>query len=226
MTTNGDDDRPTMRDVTSTAEQLSHSAEDVLANWPYPPEGGWTADDLDRLPLDGPHGEPDFFARVELVDGALVFMSPQKRFHEHVLIGLRVRLDQQAPEKLGAVSQMDLKLDTNWRPCPDIVVADAAAVADMARTFYEADEVHLVVEIVSPESAHRDRSVKPPKYAKSGIPYYWRVENHENKPVVYVFQLDPATSAYGLVAIHRGRLSVDVPFPIDIDLDNLSVRAG
>ncbi|GAA0387164.1 hypothetical protein Acor_25140 [Acrocarpospora corrugata] len=220
MTTNGDDEVPTMGDVTSTAEQLSRPAEDVLANWPYPPEGGWTADDLDRLPLDGPNGEPDFFKRVELVDGALVFMSPQKRFHARVQHGLHVRLNEQAPPELLAVSQMDMRLDREWRPCPDLMVIDAEADDD-DRTFYPPQTVHLVVEIVSPESEHRDRAVKPPKYARCGIPNFWRIENNENTPVVYVFELDPATSAYGLAGIQHGRLKVDVPFSIDIDLADL-----
>lgn len=35
--------------------------------WPVPPEGGWKADDLDRLPDLPPH--------TELIDGSLVFVS-------------------------------------------------------------------------------------------------------------------------------------------------------
>ena len=38
-------------------------------SWPVPPVGGWTADDLDRLPNLPPH--------TELIDGSLVFVSPQ-----------------------------------------------------------------------------------------------------------------------------------------------------
>ncbi|MBL1081602.1 hypothetical protein JK359_06350 [Streptomyces actinomycinicus] len=37
-----------------------------------PPEGGWTGDDLDRLPNLPPH--------PELIDGILVFASPQTMF--------------------------------------------------------------------------------------------------------------------------------------------------
>ena len=68
MDTHGDGDVPNMHDVTSALEY-----------WPSPPPWGWTADDMDHLPTDGPNGEPDFFKRVELIDGALVFMSPQRR---------------------------------------------------------------------------------------------------------------------------------------------------
>ncbi|WP_308441895.1 hypothetical protein [Planotetraspora phitsanulokensis] len=48
----------------------------ALECWPTPPPRGWTADDLDHLPSEGPNGEPDFFKHVELIDGALLFASP------------------------------------------------------------------------------------------------------------------------------------------------------
>ena len=47
------------------------------------------------------------------------------------------------------------------------------------------------------------------------------MEEHENKPVGCVYELDPATKAYALTGIHHARLRVPVPFPIDIELDNL-----
>ncbi|GAA4578234.1 Uma2 family endonuclease [Planotetraspora phitsanulokensis] len=210
MTTNGDGDDATLRDVTS-----------VLDDWPYPPPGGWTADDLDRLPLDGPNGELDFFKHVELVDGALIFTSPQKRFHERVVFGLRTVLNEQVPGGFAAVSQMDVKLGLRQRPYPDVSLVEAAAAADDARTFYVPEEVHLVIEVVSPESEYRDREIKPQRYAAAGIPHFWRVENDDNRPVVYVYEIDPATRAYAVTGIYHARLAVEVPFTIAADLDAL-----
>ena len=46
-------------------------------SWPIPPEGGWTSDDLDRLPNLPPH--------TELIDGSLVFVSPQTLFHSRAV---------------------------------------------------------------------------------------------------------------------------------------------
>lgn len=40
-----------------------------LPDWFMPTPGGWTADDMDNLPP----GEP----RMELIDGALVLLSPR-----------------------------------------------------------------------------------------------------------------------------------------------------
>ena len=197
-----------------------HDVTSALEYWPSPPPWGWTADDLDRLPSDGPNGEPDFFKHVELIDGALVFASPQRRFHERVIRGFTNVLNVQAPDHLTAVMQMDVKLGHRMRPCPDIVVIDTAADDDR-RTFYTPDEIHLVIEVVSPESEERDRKSKPARYAEAGIAHFWRVEENDGKPVVYVYELDPATKAYALNGIHHGKLSAPVPFEITIDLDAL-----
>jgi Uma2 family endonuclease len=197
-----------------------HDVTSALEYWPSPPPWGWSADDLDHLPSDGPNGEPDFFKHVELIDGALVFMSPQKRFHERVIRGLVNSLNDQVPDHLTAILRMDVKLGHRTRPCPDVLLIDAATDDD-SRTFYSPDEVHLVVEVVSPESEERDRKLKPPRYAEAGIAHFWRVEDNDGKPVVYVYELDPASRTYALTGIHHGKLSVPVPFPIDIDLDDL-----
>lgn len=193
----------------------------ALEYWPSPPPWGWTADDLDHLPSVGPNGEPDFFSHVELIDGALVFMSPQRRFHERVISAFRTALNAQAPETLTAVTQMDLKLAKRSRPCPDLVVVDTDVADDLERTFYLPAEVRLVVEVVSPESEDRDRLTKPQRYAQAGLPHFWRIEEHDGRPVVYVYELDPSTSAYAITGIHHSRLKLTVPFPIDIDLDHL-----
>ncbi|WP_433251611.1 Uma2 family endonuclease [Streptosporangium sp. CA-135522] len=207
----------TISEETGTLSEVG----DLLDNWPYPPGRGWTADDLDRLPDEGPNGELDFFKHVELVDGALIFMSPQKRFHDVVIRRLASSFEAQAPERLAVATQMDVTLGVRQRPCPDVLLIDAALNHDHDRTSYVPEEVHLVVEVVSPESKLRDREVKPRRYAGAGIAHFWRIEEEAGKPVVYVYELDPATCVYVPTGIHHGRLSVEVPFPIEIDLADL-----
>lgn len=41
---------------------------------------------------------------------------------------------------------------------------------------------------------------------------------------MYVYELDPALSAYVATGIHHNRLKLDVPFPIEIDLTAISRR--
>jgi Uma2 family endonuclease len=81
--------------------------------------------------------------------------------------------------------------------------------------------VLLVVEVVSKSSEIRDRETKPRRYAQAGIKHFWRVENSDGLPVVYVYELDPATATYALTGIFHDRLKTTVPFPVDIALDAL-----
>jgi hypothetical protein len=80
----------------------------------------------------------------------------------------------------------------------------------------------LVVEVVSPESAHRDRTVKLRKYAEAGIRHYWCVEDEDSAPVVHVYELDEPTKLYAPAGVFRGSLSRPVPFEITLDLGKLT----
>ncbi|WP_035805910.1 Uma2 family endonuclease [Kitasatospora mediocidica] len=184
----------------------------AVPDWLIPPVGGFTADDLDRLPDLPPH--------TELLDGSLVFMSPQKFFHSLVMYLLEQGLRSTAPEDLQVVREMTVTLGPRDRPEPDICVVQASAVSeDAEETGFQAADVLLAVEVVSPESVERDRDTKPRKYAQAGIPHFWRVEKAEGRrPVVYVFELEPATRTYVVTGIHHERLKTGVPFTIDIDL--------
>ncbi|MGX4652232.1 Uma2 family endonuclease [Micromonospora sp. SCSIO 07396] len=86
---------------------------------------------------------------------------------------------------------------------------------------YVPEETLLVVEVVSPESTHRDRTVKLRKYAEAGIANYWRIEEENGAPVVHVYELDEPTRSYVPTAIHRRELRTTRPFTITLDLDGL-----
>ena len=105
-------------------------------------------------------------------------------------------------------------------PEPDILVTTAAYDPD--RTCFAPEEVPLVVEVVSPESAHRDRGVKLRKYAEAGIAHYWCIEDEDGAPVVHAYELDGPTATYVPAGIFRGSLRRPVPFRIDLDLDSLT----
>ncbi|MBA2897226.1 Uma2 family endonuclease [Nonomuraea soli] len=193
---------------------------DVLKNWPFPPPGGWEADDLDRLPSDGPNGELDIFKRVELIDGALILMSPQRLFHESVITGLRHLLDTQAPEEFRVTTQFTVKISKNQRPAPDVLVYNTAAAAP-DRTFFQPSEVHLVAEVVSPESDYRDRKVKPRIYAAAGIEHFWIISDESGKPVIATYELDPDTHTYDCTGIYRDSFTRSEPFDLEIHFAEL-----
>ncbi|MFF5977231.1 Uma2 family endonuclease [Streptomyces olindensis] len=184
--------------------------------WPRPPEGGWTADDLDALPNLPPH--------TELIDGSLVFVSPQTSFHMRTIRLLDSVLLDQVPDEFDVYREFTVTLDRYNRPEPDVAVVRAGADTGPKDTRLLPEDVVLAVEVVSEDSVARDRDTKPRKYAAAGIPHFWRVEQNEGLPVVYVYELDPATHAYGMAGIHHDKLTLTVPFPIDIDLTAINRR--
>jgi Uma2 family endonuclease len=190
----------------------------ALPGWMRPPRAeGWFADDLDRLPEAPRH--------TELIDGALVFMLwPQRWWHGHLVTMLTVALMEQLPPDARVGREMTIKLDQRNRPEPDLLVTTAEYQGD--RTWFTPAEVRLVVEVVSPESAHRDRTVKLRKYAEAGIPHYWRIEDENGSPVVHVYELDEPTGTYAPAGIFRGSLRRPVPFEIILDLDKLTPPRG
>jgi Uma2 family endonuclease len=190
-----------------TAESVEHRVQ-----WPVPPQDGYTVDDLFTLPDLPPH--------TELIDGSLIFVSPQRRFHflviDLLVQGLRSSL---APE-FSVEREMTVILDDRNGPEPDVSVVRADAVTGLDQTRFQAEDVLLAVEVVSPDSESRDRTTKPQKYAAAGIPGFWRVEKSGSTSglVIHVYELDPLTKSYVHMGMHRDRIKVDKPYPIAIDL--------
>ena len=180
--------------------------------WPVPPQDGYTVDDLFTLPDLPPH--------TELIDGSLVFVSPQRRFHGNMIDLLVWGLRTGLPSELKVSREMTIVLDARNGPEPDVSVIRADAVTGPDQTSYRAEDVLLAVEVVSPDSESRDRTTKPQKYAAAGIPNFWRVEQSGtgNRAVVHVYELDPLTQAYVHTGMHRDQIKVDKPCDIVIDL--------
>jgi Uma2 family endonuclease len=114
---------------------------------------------------------------------------------------------------------MSVRLDKRNRPEPDLI-ASTSPIDDDA-TWYEAKDIVLAVEVVSPESEHRDTVVKPHKYAEADIRHFWRVEDIDSVTTFHVYELDDMTKAYVPIGIFRDTLKVDLPFPIELDVQNL-----
>ena len=176
---------------------------------------GWFAEDLDALPEAPRH--------TELIDGALVFMmSPQRIWHSLVVSALERELRRLKPPELRVYREITIRLDPRTRPEPEVVVTRTLA-EDLDRTWLDAADVVLAVEVVSPESEHRDRTVKLRKYAEAGIPHYWLVDDEQGSPVAHVYELDTPTGAYAPAGIYRGALDRAVPFPVTLDLGALAI---
>jgi len=187
---------------------------EAISTWMHIPQGEWTADDLDRVPEE--------VGRCEVLDGVLIVMSPQRKFHSRVMWRLVSALDAAAPDGWEAEAEMTIRLNKKNRPEPDVVVvAVSNHEDDYTRTWYWPPEVLLAVEIVSPDSEGRDRKVKPEKYARAGIPHYWLVDHEKGAPIVHVFELDTAQGRYVETAVEREHLVLDRPFPMTIEVGRL-----
>ncbi|MER6137081.1 Uma2 family endonuclease [Streptomyces sp. NPDC001815] len=186
----------------------------ALPDWMRPPRPeGWFAEDLDRLPEAPRH--------TELINGALVFMmSPQRSWHGRLVTGLTVALMAQAPEGVEVEREMTIRLDARNRPEPGLLLTTAPYHAD--RTWYDPQDVLLVVEVASPESAHRDRTDRLRKYTDAGIRYYWCIEDEGTLPAVHVYDLDKPTGSHAPAGIFSHTLQQTAPFEITLELDKLA----
>lgn len=197
-----------------TAEPIAaHEPEpEQGCRWPVPPQDGYTVDDLFTLPGLPPH--------TELIDGSLVFVSPQRDFHSTMIDLLVAGLRRTVPGPLKVRREMTVVLDPRNAPEPDVSLVRAEAVTGMEQTRFAAADVLLAIEVVSPDSEARDRDTKPHKYAAAGIPHFWLVEmtDANQHPVVRVYELDPLSKTYALTGIHHDRIKISVPYDIDVDI--------
>jgi Uma2 family endonuclease len=179
---------------------------------PTPPPGGFTAADLPRLieAVD---------ARFELLDGEVLMMAPATHWRDEVIDILKHALRRIAPQSLVVATEKGIDLGRTV-PEPDVLAVSRAVVASGSLVFQPSD-VHLAIEVVSPGTMTKDRTLRPAQYAGAGIKCFWRVENEDDAMVVYTFELLPE-GGYAPTGVFRGRVKVDRPFPIDIDLPEVT----
>lgn len=196
-----------------SAESVKHRVQ-----WPVPPQDGYTVDDLFTL--------PDLPRHTELIDGSLVFVSPQRRFHFLAIDLLVNGLLSSVPPEFSVEREMTVVLDRRNGPEPDISVVRAEAVTGLRQTHFEAADVLLTVEVVSPDSEARDRNYRPQRYAAAGIPHFWLVEmaGQDDHLAVQVYERGEATGTYALTGIYHDHVKIGVPYDIDIDLTAVTRR--
>lgn len=183
------------------------------ATWP---DHLLTLDEWDALPEDE-------FRRAELVKGIIVMAAAAVPPHQWAMLRLAVTLSDQLPDELMAFPDVEVLVDAAYPPTvrqPDVVVAPTASVERESRRF-DAVDVMLAVEIVSPSSTRTDRVTKLSEYAEAGIPQYWIVE------------LGPPITLTGFVLVDgeyeenirtTGKVEVSAPAPLRIDVSTLLDR--
>jgi Uma2 family endonuclease len=165
----------------------------------------------------------DSAVRYELMEGTLQVTPRPTPLHQLAMLQLGAELNRQLPAELTAVPDVDVLIDGVFPPtvrAPDVVVVSTATIERRPPRFDAAD-VLLAVEIISPGTRRTDRVIKPSEYAEAGIRHYWLVD------------LDPPVSltAYLLVGggyeldfEGSGRISIGSPAVVQLDLDQLLTR--
>lgn len=135
-------------------------------------------------------------ARIELLDGEIIAMSPQGPQHVTATQLVAEALRERLPAGYLVRVQAPIALDDHCEPEPDICVV-RGKVRDYARSHPSA--ALLVIE-VSDSSLEQDRTVKARAYARNGIPEYWVVNVKERVVEVYT---KPRAGGYGQVQVLR-----------------------
>ena len=107
---------------------------------------------------------------VELVDGFLVAMTPQKSPHAYAIQELTRLLTRSLSREFAVRVQLPLTLGPRSEPEPDIAI-----VLDSRQLAVAHPTTALLVMEVSRGSLRYDRTVKARLYARHGIPEYWIV---------------------------------------------------
>lgn len=129
---------------------------------------GW--EEFLELPEDG--------NRYEILDGELVVTPPPAIIHQRVLGNLNAIVRAHVLEhRLGEVffAPLAVRLSPTTIAEPDLIFLSAArsgAVSDLS--IDRAPD--LLVEILSPSTAKRDRTIKAHLYAGLGVDHYWIVD--------------------------------------------------
>ncbi|MFF0143991.1 Uma2 family endonuclease [Amycolatopsis sulphurea] len=171
-------------------------------------------------------GEPES-GFTELVEGRVVMSPSPIRRHNRAAYRLSTILEPQLPPELDV--NLDLDVDLGLTPPgqagfsrrPDFMITYRAANerVDRDSAMFRANEVLVVVEVVSPGSKRTDHKTKHSEYAEAGIPFYWILDL--TQPISLVVCHRDGESRYRNGPAVTGVFTTTEPFPCKIDLNAL-----
>lgn len=133
---------------------------------------------------------------AEWVDGKAIMTSPASAKHQTLADFLLMVLSHyvQAHES-GIVISAPFQMKLEHGREPDLIFI-ANAHLDRLKTTYLDGPADLVVEIISPESAGRDRGEKFIEYEAGGVPEYWLIDPQRRWAEFYQLQGERYHLAY------------------------------
>ncbi|MFQ5520219.1 MAG: Uma2 family endonuclease [Candidatus Methylomirabilia bacterium] len=152
--------------------------------------------------------------RYELLEGDLYVTPAPSPLHQRISKRLQRKLE--AYFEAGGLGELfNAPIDVILTP-HDVVQPDLVVVTDAVQVSERGIEgpPALVVEIVSPATRDRDRTVKARRYVALGIRHYWLVDPEASRLECYRAE----AGAYALVAQGEGDQSVSHPDRPDLSL--------
>jgi Uma2 family endonuclease len=145
----------------------------------------WTYAEYARLPDDG--------NRYEVIAGELVVSPSPRPKHQRAVVRLTFALEgfTQA-HGLGEIyaAPTDLLLSDGDYLVPDLLFVPRERAGIVSERAIESAP-DLVIEIISPSTALRDRGIKRERYALFGVPEYWVVDVELRQIEVYRLAENP-----------------------------------
>lgn len=153
-------------------------------------------------------------ARVELLDGRIIDMSPIGPFHSSIVAQLSEVFYDTGKGRWIVFTQNPLHLDDHSEPEPDIMLLKRTS--DYYKKAHpEAADVFLLVEVAD-ASLYYDREEKLPAYGRAGVAEVWIVNLVQKELEIY---RDPNFTGYGSKTILRpGQQAIPQAFP-DVAVD-------
>jgi Uma2 family endonuclease len=170
-------------------------------------------DEWAALPEDNTH-------HYELIEGELHVSPRPVSDHQLAIDELAYQLRDQLPFDLVRVTDVEIVVRPGWPAtvrAPDLIVVPRTIVATSPARF-QAGDVLLAVEVISPGSRERDLVHKPFEYGKAGIPNYW-ILDLDGPVTLTAFQL--VAGQYKVVGKTSGRMELTEPAPVTVDVAGL-----
>ncbi|MFW6089948.1 MAG: Uma2 family endonuclease [Gemmatimonadota bacterium] len=172
-----------------------------------------TWEDAQQMPDDG--------MRYEAIGGELIVTPAPSLRHQDIVLELAVQLRAILVESGHGrlwISPVGVEFPaTSEGVQPDLVFVSnerRGIIADLTLK----GPPDLVIEVLSPGTARRDRGLKQRLYARRGVAQYWIVDPEADAVEVHRFEGDPAFERFtGRLPVRLGPEEADVLGDIDLE---------
>lgn len=181
-----------------------------------PPGHLLTLQEWDALPEDTSR-------HYELAEGVLLVSPKPAPLHQIAMGNLMVDLNRQLPGTLVATQDTEVVVNPRFPAtvrAPDVLVTSASRIRQNPPRF-DAGDVLLAIEIISPGSSTVDRIHKLAEYAQAGIPHYWLVDLKQPATLTAYNLVD---GSYEIAAKSTESVTLTEPATLTVDVSRLTDR--